>query len=107
MNTREKLDKEQVRMVMLLLGKDQGRQRLTGHMSENSDRPDSQYAVYVKNVKSKITVLPETNGLPKVNIGVRLKVNLIEADESIQTLNADKVNRIEKRTEPTFGGTGD
>lgn len=96
MNTGEKLDKEQVRMVMLLLGKDQGRQKLTGHMSENEDGPYNYYSVYVKKVDSKITVHSETNGLPKVNIGVRLKINSIEAGESVQTLNTDTINRMEK-----------
>lgn len=96
MNTGEKLDKEQVRMVMLLLGKDQGRQRLTGHLSENEDGRDSYYGVYVKKVNSKITVHPETYGLPKVNIGVRLEIKSIEAGESVQTLNVEKVNKMEK-----------
>jgi Ger(x)C family germination protein len=96
MNTGEKLENEQLRMVMLLLGRDRGRQRLTGQMSENSDGPGSHYAVYVKNVNSKITVLPEANGLPRVNIGVRLKINSIEAGESVQTLNTANVKKLEK-----------
>jgi spore germination protein KC len=95
-NTRKKLDKEQVRMVMLLLGQDMGRQRLTGHMSEKDDERNSYYAVYVKKVDSKITVHPKTNGLPKVNFRVRLRINSIEAGETVQTLNNDTVNRIEK-----------
>jgi spore germination protein KC len=96
MNTGEKLDKNQVRMVMFLLGKNLGRQKWTGHMSENGDGRNNYFSVYVKKVDSKITVHPETNGLPKVNIGVRLKINSIEAGESVQTLNTDTVNRLEK-----------
>jgi spore germination protein KC len=95
-NTSKKLDKDQARMVMFLLGKDMGRQRLTGHMSEKDDERHSYYAVYVKKVDSKITVHPETYGLPKVNFRVRLRINSIEADESVQLLNNDSVNRIEK-----------
>jgi spore germination protein KC len=94
-NTGEKLDKEQVRLVMLLLGKDQGKQRLTGHMSENAD--GRYYSVYVRKVDSKITVHPEPNGLPKVKIEVRLKMISIEAGEKVQMLNTNKVNHLEKQ----------
>lgn len=96
-NTGEKLDNEHVRLVYLLLGKDQGKQRLTGHMSENADGLHRYYSVYVKKVDSKITVHPEPNGLPRVNIGVRLKIISIEAGETVQFLNANKVNQMEKQ----------
>lgn len=94
-NTGEKLDEEQVRLVMLLLGKDQGKQRLTGHMSENDDGRN--YGVYLKKMDSKITVHPEKNGMPKVKIKVRLKMNSIEAGETVQLLNTNSVNQMEKQ----------
>lgn len=94
-NTGKKLDKEQLRMVMFLLGKGQGKQRLTGHMSEKDDR--RYYAIYLKKVDSKITVHPEKNGIPKVNIEVRLKMYSIEAGETVQMLNTKGVNHMEKQ----------
>ncbi|MFP7299338.1 Ger(x)C family spore germination protein [Neobacillus niacini] len=94
-NTGEKLDKEQVRLVMLLLGRDQGKQRLTGHMSENEE--GRIYSVYVKKSDSKITVHPEKNGMPKVNVKVRLKLIVFEAGEQVQWLNAEQTKRLEKQ----------
>lgn len=94
-NTGKKLDKEQVRLVMLLLGKDQGKQRLTGHMSEHDD--GRIYAVYVKKLDTKMTVHREKNGMPKVNIEVRLKMYNLEAGEQVQMLNANQVRLMEKQ----------
>ena len=50
----------------------------------------------VKKGDSNISIHSESSGLPKVNIDVRLKINVFELGESIHTLKPDYVNRMEK-----------
>ncbi|TDL74700.1 Ger(x)C family spore germination protein [Rhodococcus qingshengii] len=95
-NTGVNLSKEQVQMLMLLLGKEKGRQRFTGHMSENAEGRQIEYGFSVKKGNSKITVHPKSGGLPKVNIGVRMKINVFELGKSVNILNSDYVNQMEK-----------
>ena len=90
------LSKDQVQMLMLMLGKDKGRQRITGRMSDNGLERHIAYGFSVKKGKSKITVHPESKGLPKVNIGVRLQINVFELGKSGVMLKPDYVNRMEK-----------
>lgn len=95
-NTGVNLSKEQVEMVMLLLGKEKGRQRFTGHMSENAEGRQIVYGFAVKKGNSKITVHPKSGGLPKVKIGVRMQINVFELGKSVNILNSDYVNQMEK-----------
>lgn len=98
-----KLDKEQVRMMMLLLKKELGRQRFTGNLSENSgEQPSSDktkqihYGFSVKKKNSKITISHDSSRLPKVNIQVQLKIIVFELGHGVQKLKPDYVNRMEK-----------
>lgn len=95
-NTGVNLSKEQVQMSMLLLGKDKGRQRFTGQLSENGKGRHIDYGFSVKKGNSKITVHPESSGLPKVTLEVRLQINVFELGKSVHLLNSDYVNRMEK-----------
>ncbi|WML27200.1 Ger(x)C family spore germination protein [Neobacillus sp. OS1-33] len=95
-NTGVSLSKEQVQMSMLLLGKGKGRQRYTGQMSENGEGRHIEYGFSVKKGNSKISVHPESRGLPKVTIGVRLRINVFGLGKSVHMLKADYVNRMEK-----------
>jgi spore germination protein KC len=95
-NTGVILSKEQVRMLMMMLDKEKGRQRFTGHMSENAEGRQIEYGFSVKKGNSKITVHPKSGGLPKVNIGVRLQINVFELGKSVNILNSDYVNQMEK-----------
>ncbi|WHX98505.1 Ger(x)C family spore germination protein [Neobacillus sp. DY30] len=90
------LSKEQVQMLMLMFGMDKGRQRFTGHMAENGEGRNIEYGFSVKKGKSKITVNPDSKGLPKVNIGVRLQINVFELGKSGEMLKPDYVKRMEK-----------
>lgn len=94
MSTGKKLSKEQVRMLMLLLGKELGGQKFTGNFSSGNRR--IHYGFSVKKGDSKITVYPESNGLPKVKIGVRLRINVFELGEAGKKLKSDYVKRMEK-----------
>jgi spore germination protein KC len=95
-NTGVKLSKEQVRMLMLLLGKEKGRQRITGHMSENAEGRQIEYGFSIKKGNSKITVHPKSGRLPKVKIGVRMQIIVFELGKSVNILNTDFVNQMEK-----------
>lgn len=90
-NTGAELDIEQVRMLMMMLGKYNGRQKYTGKLSKNTD-----YGFSVKKGNSKISISPESSPLPKVNIGVRLKIDVFQLGEDSYTLKPDYVNRMEK-----------
>ncbi|MFB5196659.1 Ger(x)C family spore germination protein [Neobacillus sp. KR4-4] len=95
-NTGVNLNKEQVQMSMLLLGMDKGRQRFTGQMPENGEGRHIQYGFSVKKGNSKIIVHPESRGLPKVTIEVRLQINTFGLGKSVHMLKSDYVNRMEK-----------
>ncbi|PAE38612.1 Ger(x)C family spore germination protein [Bacillus sp. 7884-1] len=95
-NTGEELSTEQVRMLMLMLGKDKGRQYYTGDFQENGEEKHIQYGFTVKKGDSKIIVQPESSGLPKVKIRVKLKINAIRLKSSIGNLKPDYINRMEK-----------
>lgn len=87
----EKLGKEQLPILKFLLGKAKGKQKFTGSLSESGE-----FGYSVKKGDSKITIHPESGGLPKVNIGIRLNINAFYLGEEVQTLKAEYVNRIEK-----------
>jgi hypothetical protein len=99
-----KLSKEQVQMLTLLLGKTNGKQKFTGHLSESSQRGQSppvqakgtEYGFSVKKGDSQITVRPESGRLPKVGVEVRLKLNVFYLGEEVHTLKPDYVNQMEQ-----------
>ncbi|MCZ8517771.1 spore gernimation protein GerC [Paenibacillus filicis] len=103
-NTEAKLGKEQVRMLMLLLGNEKGGQKFIGKLlgSNVGKQPLTghsngiKYGFSVKKNSSKIIVHPESSGLPKVYIGVRLKINVFDIGQEVHTLKPDYVNRMEK-----------
>jgi len=95
-NTGKVLDKDQVRMLMLMLGKKVGRQPFTGNLSGKGEDNKINYGFSVKKNDSKITIQPESGGLPKVKMGVELQINIYELGKSVRTYNSDYVNRMEK-----------
>lgn len=92
----EDLSKEQVRMLMLMLGKDIGRQKYTGKITDNNEGKDIAYGFSVKKGDSKITIHPEPSGLPKASIEIDLQINVYELGQSTNMLKSDYVNRMEK-----------
>jgi spore germination protein KC len=95
-NTGEELSKEQVRMIMLMHGKDKGRQYYTGNFQEKTQGKHIHYSFTVKKGDSKIIVQPETSGLPKVKIRVKLKINATKLNGSIDHFKPDYINQMEK-----------
>ncbi|AEI40361.1 Ger(x)C family spore germination C-terminal domain-containing protein [Paenibacillus mucilaginosus] len=100
----EKLSKEQVQILMLLLGENFnkhkvggrstsgiGQQLLTGHMNS------TEYAFSIKKGVSRITIHPESNGLPKVIVNVKLKINVYKLGQQAVRLKSDYVNQMEKQ----------
>lgn len=94
--TGKELDKDQVQMLMLMLEKIRGRQKITGNLSRKGEDKNIDYGFSVKKINSKIITHPESGELPKVSIGVRMRINVFKLDESVQTLKPDYVNRMEK-----------
>lgn len=95
-NTGEELGKEQVRMLMLMLGKNKGRQYYTGHFQENGVEKDIDYGFSVKKGDSKIIIQPESSGMPNVKIRIQLKINAFKLGNSIDNFTPDFINRMEK-----------
>lgn len=95
-NTSEELNKDQVEMLMLMLGKSKGSQKITGSFSEDSEENSINYAFSIKKLVSKIKIHSDSNKLIKVKIDVKLKINVFEIGESFNILKPDYVNRMEK-----------
>ncbi|WHZ05031.1 Ger(x)C family spore germination protein [Neobacillus sp. YX16] len=94
--TGKELDKDQVQILMLMLGKITGGQKFTGNLSSKIEDKNIDYAFSIKKINSKIITHPESGELPKVTIGVRLQINVFKLGKSALTLKPDYVNRIEK-----------
>ncbi|MBW5471749.1 spore gernimation protein GerC [Brevibacillus formosus] len=98
-----KIDNGQVRMMRLLLGSDNVRQRLSMRLSGSGERrpytgrmKNIEYAFTVKKGASNIMIDPKSSGLPKVSIEVKLQVNAYQLGEGVYTLKRDYVNRMEE-----------
>ncbi|MFD4707075.1 Ger(x)C family spore germination C-terminal domain-containing protein [Gottfriedia sp. NPDC058432] len=90
--TGKTLDRDQVKLMMLLKGGNTGRQRFTGNLERftgklsgnNGEKSYSEsakknnYGFTVKRNLSKITVSNEKNKLPKIEIKVKLQVSTFE-----------------------------
>ncbi|TVY08869.1 Ger(x)C family spore germination C-terminal domain-containing protein [Paenibacillus cremeus] len=109
-STGVKLDQEQVRMMMIMKGRTNARQRISGHLpgssvgkQPNSDpAEDVDFGFSAKKALTKITVQPGSNGLPNVSVGVQLKINTFEIGEGLHLLKPDYVNQMEKELNKYF-----
>jgi spore germination protein KC len=95
-NAGEELSKEQVRMLMMMLGKNKGRQYYSGNFQEKGEENHIHYGFNVKRGDSKIIVQPESSGLPKVKIRVQLKIYAAKLNGSMDNFTPDYINRMEK-----------
>ncbi len=99
----KKLDKDQVKMLMLLQGGNTGRQRFTGNLSKrNGEQTSSEkvnknnYGFTIKRNFSKITVSKDSNKLPKINIRTKMQVSVFELGEEGNKLKPDYI-QMEKK----------
>ncbi|SEN15737.1 Ger(x)C family spore germination C-terminal domain-containing protein [Paenibacillus sp. OV219] len=103
-STGAKLNKKQVRMLMLLSGTSLGLQRLTtkltapieGRQPHTGQVNGIDYAFSTKKVNAKISVRSEPSGLPKVSLKVRMIINIIELGRGVHPIKSDYVNKMEK-----------
>jgi spore germination protein KC len=95
-NMGEEIGIEQVRMLMLMFGVNKGRQYYTGNFQDNGEKKHINYGFSVKKGDSKIIVQPESSGLPKVKIRVKLKINAYKLGKLIDNFTPDYINRMEK-----------
>ncbi|PGS51671.1 Ger(x)C family spore germination protein [Bacillus sp. AFS041924] len=92
------LNKEQLRMVMLLNGNEGGRQRYSGKLEKVSDEKNAyrSYSFSVKKGTSSIRVIPQSKKPPKVKINVNIDIYAFDLGKAYHQLDAKYVNKIEK-----------
>ncbi|WP_129688876.1 Ger(x)C family spore germination C-terminal domain-containing protein [Gottfriedia acidiceleris] len=110
-NSGVKLSKDQLTMMMLLLGKRFVRLNLTGDLLENNkEKPSdnienkSEYGFSVKEIDSKFIISTDSKGLPKATIKVRLKINAYEIGKLNQfsKVKVKYINQMEKALSKHF-----
>ncbi|MFF2876136.1 Ger(x)C family spore germination C-terminal domain-containing protein [Gottfriedia sp. NPDC057991] len=108
-NTGVELNKEQIQMVMTMLGEFKGRQRYTGSLLEESkgakqtdEMSDKNYAFSVLRGKSSTQITPNGKELPKIKVIVQMDVDVYELGKSYHKLTAKYVNKIEKELNKKF-----
>ncbi|MFC3745569.1 Ger(x)C family spore germination protein [Paenibacillus sp. GCM10012306] len=102
-STEVKLSKEELRLTMLMLGKDMGMQKITGRLPEKNEtittdgkQKGNEFAFSVKKVKSQTVVIPKSNSLPTVSIHVSLAINVYAIDEKGRPFKKMYVEQAEK-----------
>lgn len=103
LNTKTKLSKEQVQMMILMKGTAAGKQRYTGDLGENDKGQPStdkkakkNYGFSVKNARSKLSFTSKSNKLQKVKLNVTLKINIFDLGKSFYQNKPDYINQMEK-----------
>lgn len=88
---------EQLRMLMFMLGVDQGRQRITGSVSDSeSGLQHITYGFSVKDVIRSEHTQQGTGRVPKVMVGVKLKINVFDIGDNIDTLKPNYAVLMQK-----------
>ncbi|PGL67067.1 Ger(x)C family spore germination protein [Bacillus sp. AFS055030] len=114
-STGKKLDKDQIKLLMLMKGESRGRNRFTGHWGRftgnlnkkndeksNSDTANNNnFGFTVKRNTSKLSVSKGSNKLPNININVKLQVSTFELGNEGHKLKPD-YGRIEKEIRKYF-----
>lgn len=103
-NTGKRLDREQVRMVMLMTGNGKGKQRFSGSIGETAEgkqtesgRSDrTEYGFSIKKTRSGLVVRSGNGNLPSVDVKVRLRINAFDLGKEKSKLQADYVNGMER-----------
>ncbi|UPM53650.1 Ger(x)C family spore germination C-terminal domain-containing protein [Gottfriedia acidiceleris] len=102
-NTGVKLSKDQLTMMMMLLGKHFVRLNLTGDFLEKNKEKQlanqenkSEYAYAIKEIDSKTTVSKKSKGLPNVVIRVNLKINSYVIGTETIKFKKSNIHKMEK-----------
>lgn len=97
-NTGVELNKEQLRMLMLLTGNKKGRQRYSGKLDKVSEEKNAyrSYSFSLRKETSTVRVIPQSKRPPKVNISVNIDINVIDPGKAYSQLDAKYANKIEK-----------
>ncbi|WP_088066634.1 Ger(x)C family spore germination protein [Gottfriedia luciferensis] len=107
--TGKKLETEQVKMMMLLLGGNVGRQRFTGNfakqnteksLTENANKIN--YGFTIKKNNTKFNLANGTKKLPKITLSVNLKVYVFELGKGKHGLKPDYAHKMEKKLNKHF-----
>ncbi|GMK37338.1 hypothetical protein PCCS19_03910 [Paenibacillus sp. CCS19] len=101
--TGKQLTTEQLRMLMFVLGNDQGRQRITGSIQDSeSGIRNITYGFSVKDVIRSERTQQGSGRLPKVTVGVKLKINVFDIGDNIDTMKPNYAVKMEKLLSKRF-----
>lgn len=103
-NTGKRIDRQQVRMVMLMMGYGKGKQRFSGNIGDTSEgkqtgsgRSDgTEYGFSIKKTRSDLVVRSGNGDLPAVDVKVRLRIIAFDLGKEKSRLQADYVNGMER-----------
>ncbi len=100
----EKLSKEQVQTLMLLLGEDFNKHKVGGRTKSGTGQQlltgqihDAEFALSIKKGGARISIQSGADGLPKATVNVKLKVNVYKFGQYGVNLKPDDVNRLEQK----------
>jgi|GEM_PF-2026792 germination protein, Ger(x)C family len=91
-----RLTREQLRMLMFMIGVDQGKQRITGRLSESSGVQNLTYGFSVKSVHNRYHAQQDSGRLPKMTIDVRLNISVFDIGENIETLKPTYSHKMQQ-----------
>ncbi|MFD2612345.1 Ger(x)C family spore germination protein [Paenibacillus gansuensis] len=97
------ITKEQVRILRLLLGGNNGRQRMSAKLSGSTVRrplaghtDDFQYAFLINKNTSAIKVKARPKGSPSIMISVKMKITVLDLGRSGRVLTTDTIKSYER-----------
>jgi spore germination protein KC len=96
-----KLNKEQVRSLMMMAGFFKGRQRFTGELKSGSGK-SIDYGFFIKRGAAKKIVNSNSGKLPDIQIRVRLYISAFELGEQVQAMKTDYVSQMERQLSDHF-----
>lgn len=97
-NTEVELNKEQLRMLMILTGKERGRQRYSGKLEKVSEEKNAyrSYSFSLKKGTLTMRVISQSKRPPKVELNVNIDIYVVDLGKAYHQYDAKYVNKIEK-----------
>lgn len=103
-NTGKRLDREQVRMVMLMMGNGKGKQRFAGNIgdvpqgkqTESGRSGGIEYGFSIKKTRSDLLVRTGDGKRTSITVKVEIRINAFDLGKEQSMLQADYVNGMER-----------
>ncbi len=100
-SSKKKLSSEQVRVLKMLLGSSNGRQKISAKFGDGVRRPfaghtqDHIFAFSVRRGSSTIRISSQSKGLPTAAVNVNMKIDIFDLDHKLQSFKPAAVNQME------------